>query len=142
MAVCDFDCFNCPHPDCIASSTQTASRQAKQTEADRERKRQKAREYYHKNREKYRAYQQAWRAAQKREKGLIPMEKYEAMALLPKVGDQRMEIMTLPKLPYPKAEARPCTVIQVNRGHRWYRVRFDNGICEAYKVPGAEGGKA
>lgn len=65
MAVCDFDCFNCPHPDCIANSLQTASRQAKQTEADRERKRQKAREYYHKNREKYRAYQQAWRAAQK-----------------------------------------------------------------------------
>lgn len=70
------------------------------------------------------------------------MEKYEVMALLPKVGDQRMEIMTLPKLPYTRAEPMPCTVTYVHRRHRWYRVQFENGVHECYKVPGAEGGKA
>lgn len=62
----------------------------------------------------------------------------EARSLLPKVGDVRWESPAQNKgikagdSPVPAVR---CTVVEVNRAHLWYRVRFDSGFCECYKVP-------
>lgn len=66
------------------------------------------------------------------------MEKYELMRQLPKVGDRRMEARTTEgKLESTRyGEPEPCTVVEVNHAHLWYRVKFDRtGWCECYKLP-------
>ena len=54
---------------------------------------------------------------------------------LPDVGDKRMERRTLEgKLQV--GEPEPCVVVEVNREHLWYRVRFTaTGFHECYKLP-------
>lgn len=60
----------------------------------------------------------------------------EARELLPEVGDRLERAPTLSKMHYRWQQApRPCTVVEVNRKHLWYRVVFDNGLTECYKVP-------
>ena len=59
----------------------------------------------------------------------------EARAMLPRVGDTRWEVPTIPD----KNQDRPaqeCEVVEVNAAHLWYRVRFKkSGFTECYKVP-------
>ncbi len=63
------------------------------------------------------------------------MTKEEVRALLPKVGDRRMEVPTiLGDKTYGK-KAKPCVVVYVNRAHMWYTVQFENGTRESYKLP-------
>lgn len=58
----------------------------------------------------------------------------DARNMLPKVGDVRMEIPYLPHHIAPEPEK--CVVIEVNRDHLYYRVRFTgSGSVECYKVP-------
>ena len=60
----------------------------------------------------------------------------DAIRLLPRVGDKRMEVPS-PK-PYDQAvpKRERCVVVQVNPRGLWYRVRFVNsGHYECYKVP-------
>lgn len=64
----------------------------------------------------------------------------DARTLLPKVGDKRMEVPTVWKSSGCTEQAnippQPCTVVEVNREHLWYRVRFeDSGWHECFKVP-------
>lgn len=62
----------------------------------------------------------------------------EARALLPKVGDTRMEVPTIDENgPKHMATRQPqrCTVVYVNAAHLWYTVVFADGIRESYKVP-------
>lgn len=55
--------------------------------------------------------------------------------LLPKVGDIRMETMTVSDREDRPAPER-CVVEQVNEKRLWYRVRFERtGTCECYKLP-------
>jgi hypothetical protein len=58
----------------------------------------------------------------------------EARSLLPNVGDVRMETPTTMKGD-PAQNLQECTVVEVNRAHRWYTVEFKNGFRESYKVP-------
>lgn len=58
----------------------------------------------------------------------------DARNMLPKVGDVRVEIPTIPD----KQGPRPmeCVVVEVHPAHLWYRVRFTgSGFYECYKVP-------
>lgn len=61
----------------------------------------------------------------------------ELRAMLPQVGERRLEVMhasTSSQLEPPRAQ--PCTVVEVNAEHIWYRVRFDTtGLCQCYKLP-------
>lgn len=61
----------------------------------------------------------------------------EVRAMLPKVGDIRMEKPTEAKAPAGvPVQPKKCQVIEVNRAHLWYRVRFtDYGFTECYKLP-------
>lgn len=65
------------------------------------------------------------------------MEKEEVLRQLPKVGDKRMECPTIDESTGCNATHKPqsCKVIEVNTEHLWYRVEFENGIRETYKVP-------
>lgn len=59
----------------------------------------------------------------------------DVRAKLPKVGDELLRVPTLNGgdcigNPGP----RPCVVDYVNEEHLWYRVRFRNGVQEAYKL--------
>lgn len=66
-----------------------------------------------------------------------PSDKTQLQALLPKVGDHRMESPTIDKtmgVGYAKTP-QPCVVVEVNEAHLWYTVQFENGIRESYKVP-------
>lgn len=69
------------------------------------------------------------------------MDKYSLMRQLPKVGDRRMERRTLEgknSAAYINrcGEPEPCTVVEVNHAHLWYRVKFDStGWHECYKLP-------
>lgn len=62
------------------------------------------------------------------------MTKDEVRGLLPRVGD---ELIERPTLTDKDGSAKPqrCKVVEVNRRHLWYRVRFKNGTHECYKVP-------
>lgn len=54
---------------------------------------------------------------------------------LPKVGDIRMETMTVSDREDRPAPER-CRVVEVNHRRLWYRVRFERtGTCECYKLP-------
>ena len=62
----------------------------------------------------------------------------EARALLPKVGDVRMEVPTIDEggtKHIGVRKAQRCTVVYVNTAHLWYTVVFADGIRESYKVP-------
>ena len=63
------------------------------------------------------------------------MTKQDARALLPKVGDVRMEVLTVPG----HIENNPpeeCVVVEVHPDHLYYRVRFTaTGFHQCYKVP-------
>lgn len=63
------------------------------------------------------------------------MTKEEVRALLPKVGDRRMEVPTILRDKSYSREPRPCVVVYVNRAHMWYTVQFENGTRESYKPP-------
>lgn len=65
------------------------------------------------------------------------MEKHEVLRLLPRVGDVRMEHFTIDKHGGIADVDKPqrCVVVEVNREHMWYRVQFENGFTECYKVP-------
>lgn len=66
-----------------------------------------------------------------------PYTKEELRAMLPQVGDRRMEIMcasTNAQTEAPREQA--CTVVEVNEAHLWYRVRFDRtGVHQCFKLP-------
>lgn len=69
------------------------------------------------------------------------MDKYSLMAQLPKVGERRLERRTLEgkKEDTGYGAPEPCTVVEVNVPHLWYRVKFDNtGWCECFKLPRTE----
>lgn len=59
----------------------------------------------------------------------------DVRAQLPKVGDVRMEIPTIPdKVKRP--DPQECIVIEVHPDRLWYRVRFTgSGFVECYKLP-------
>lgn len=63
------------------------------------------------------------------------MTKEELKALLPRIGDTRMETPTICDVsnrPLPQK----CVVVEVHPKHLWYRVRFTiSGNHECYKVP-------
>lgn len=60
----------------------------------------------------------------------------EAKALLPKVGDVRMEVMTCKTGSVAQdMDRKKCTVVAVHPAHLWYLVQFENGAREFYKVP-------
>lgn len=66
-----------------------------------------------------------------------PLSRAELQALLPKVGDRRMEVPTIDDttgVTNTKASQR-CVVVAVHPGHLWYTVQFENGFRESYKVP-------
>ena len=57
-------------------------------------------------------------------------------ALLPVVGEERFEKPLFSNHnDVWKVKPRKCIVVDVNRAHLWYAVRFENGIRETYKVP-------
>lgn len=59
----------------------------------------------------------------------------DARALLPKVGDVRMEVLTLSDR-QDMGAPEECVVVEVHPAHLWYRVRFTgSGFYECYKVP-------
>lgn len=61
----------------------------------------------------------------------------EVRALMPKVGDIRMERPTIDGVEsqgYGRTPRR-CTVVEVNTEHLWYTVEFEDGIRESYKAP-------
>lgn len=66
------------------------------------------------------------------------MERHEVAHLLPKVG---AKLKKAPTIVHPNGlsqEAREleCEVVEVNRSHLWYRVKFkESGYTECYKVP-------
>ena len=56
--------------------------------------------------------------------------KDELRAMLPEPGERRVERCITALKP------GPCTVIEVNKEHYWYRVRFDgSGNTQCYKLP-------
>lgn len=66
----------------------------------------------------------------------MAMDKEGYKALLPNVGGElirkpHMRTVLLAERPKPQR----CVVVYVNPEHLWYRVRFDSGIYECYKVP-------
>lgn len=70
----------------------------------------------------------------------MPLGRAKLLAMLPKVGEHRMERPTIDEntrtqgSPHQNAP-QPCVVIEVNRAHLWYTVQFENGFRESYKVP-------
>ena len=69
-----------------------------------------------------------------------PLGRAKLQAMLPKVGERRMERPTINEntrsqgSPIQNAP-QPCVVVAVHPGHLWYTVQFENGIRESYKVP-------
>lgn len=68
---------------------------------------------------------------------LKPYSKEELRAMLPKVGDRRLEKMSAStSCQIITPEPLPCTVVEVNEEAYWYRVQFDRtGVCQCYKLP-------
>lgn len=58
----------------------------------------------------------------------------QARSLLPAVGDKRMERIS-GKDSAEQLKPQKCVVVEVNPERLWYRVRFEAGFCECYKVP-------
>lgn len=68
------------------------------------------------------------------------MTKEEIRAMLPSVGDRRMEVPTILADKSYNKKPRPCVVTYVNRRHLWYEVKFEDGTRESYKLPRIEEG--
>lgn len=74
----------------------------------------------------------------------MDLDKEAVRALLPSVGD---ELLCTPAITdYTGRDApvpTPCVVVYVNSEHLWYRVRYDNGKYECFKLPelGQRGGQ-
>ena len=74
------------------------------------------------------------------------LTKKDVQNMLPKVGDKMKKRPTIIHLRGLTQEAplQDCVVVEVNREHLWYRVRFESGAHECYKVPedklGPQGG--
>ena len=67
------------------------------------------------------------------------MDREGYKALLPKVGEILTRKPHLHKsLGIESPTPKTCVVVYVNADHLWYRVRFDNGTYECYKVPHIE----
>jgi hypothetical protein len=66
----------------------------------------------------------------KREESYHPYTLQQILKLLPDVGDRLMKAPT-----EVTSVRKPCTVVEVNPIGRWYRVRFDTGYCQCYKIP-------
>ena len=67
---------------------------------------------------------------------MIILTKFDLMAQLPKVGQKRMEKMTILRERQWDVPPEPCVVVEVNHAHLWYRVKFTRtGWCECYKLP-------
>ena len=66
-----------------------------------------------------------------------PLSCAKIQAMLPKVGDKRMEYPTIDETQGNTGSetAQPCMVVAVHPTHFWYTVQFENGIRESYKVP-------
>lgn len=61
----------------------------------------------------------------------------DVRAMLPKVGDH-LQLVPTARVPFEEDHPRlhDCTVVEVNRAHAWFRVRFDaSGIMECYALP-------
>lgn len=71
-----------------------------------------------------------------KERSYHPYSKEEARALLPKVG---IRVIRTPTELLDDRRRRGTrlkgTVVEVNPFALWYRVRFDCGYCQCYKVP-------
>ncbi len=66
------------------------------------------------------------------------MLKSELQKQLPKVGDIRLETMTISDR-WDTVRPEKCTVVEVRPDRLWYRVRFHRtGTCECYKLPISE----
>lgn len=64
------------------------------------------------------------------------MTKDEVRSLLPNVGQVRMEIPNITGKYGIEVKPMECRVIEANRAHMWYRVRFfGSGMTECYKLP-------
>lgn len=64
-----------------------------------------------------------------------PLPLDDALAMLPRVGDARRELPTLPEYLIEGAKPQRCVVEYVNPRGLWYWVRFESGLTECYKVP-------
>lgn len=69
------------------------------------------------------------------------LTKEEVRAMLPRVGERRMEVPTVLMEKSYNKEPRPCVVTYVNRRHLWYEVKFKDGTRESYKLPRIEEGR-
>lgn len=64
------------------------------------------------------------------------ISKEELQAMLPQLGEQRMETPTLRKMQgVSEARPQPCKVVYIHPDHLYYTVEFRNGVRESYKVP-------
>ena len=73
---------------------------------------------------------------------LKPYSKEELKAMLPKVGDVLMRRQTLGSTSNCEpSELKSCKVVYVNEEHLYYRVQFQNGCHECFKVPDMKGRK-
>ena len=59
----------------------------------------------------------------------------EVREMLPKIGERMMLIPTVQTFPDIRPERYPAVVVEVCRRRMWFRVRFDCGFCECYKLP-------
>lgn len=67
---------------------------------------------------------------------MATIDKFSLMERLPKVGQKRMERMAVGPEKKGAPPPEPCVVVEVNRAHLWYRVRFiRTGFHECYKLP-------
>ena len=63
------------------------------------------------------------------------LTKEEVRAMLPRVGERRMEVPTVLKGEGYNKEPRSCVVTYVNSRHLWYEVKFKDGTRESYNLP-------
>lgn len=57
-------------------------------------------------------------------------------ATMPQVGDRLVRTPTFSGfMSREQSVPRPCVVDYVHPEHLWYRVRFENGLTECYKLP-------
>ena len=68
-----------------------------------------------------------------------PYSKEELKAMLPKVGDVLMRNQTIGGTSADgPTKPRSCKVVYVNERNLFYRVQFQNGLYESFKMPDIE----
>lgn len=68
------------------------------------------------------------------------IDKAEARAMLPKVGDKLWRTLSYLKWDMKEAPLRRCVVVEVNEQHLRYLVRYyHDGLYECFKVLGEKG---